>query len=213
MVVKVDDVTCKGRTYKGVFFNVSWASKTILAPLCYVTVVSEGSASDIFDLMTTRSLSSPDGSKGSGADAHDVTVDDEDGEEIDATIIHPLGSRAEDIQMVRSQGLEVDDDNEPPQKIFQPLARSHSQQTSTLGSHGDGMGSIRERLSSRQKRMHHLIMIGHPLENHILTFFSSYFPSHGFLVVAWRQHQTETLTMMANPSSMEKFGGILACGF
>ncbi len=66
--------------------------------------------------MTTRSPSSLSGSQGSGADAPDVTADNEDGKEIDATIFHQQGTRAENIQMVRSQGLEVDNNNEPAQE-------------------------------------------------------------------------------------------------
>ncbi len=100
-----------------------------------------------------------------------------------------------------------------PQKIFRPKVRSHLWQISTLGSHDDGMGSIRERLSFRQERKHYSRMIGGLLENLTLKFFWSSFPSRGCLIVAWRQHQKQSLTMVANPLSKENFWGTSASGF
>ncbi len=63
-------------------------------PLCYAIIFSEGSAFDLFDLLTTRSPSSCGGFQCNGADAHNMTADDEDGEEIDATIFHIIGIKS-----------------------------------------------------------------------------------------------------------------------
>ena len=47
-------------------------------------------------------------------DSSDVAIEQNDGvgEEI-SEIVFRAGNRTEDIQMVRAQGLDVDDDNEP----------------------------------------------------------------------------------------------------
>ncbi len=52
---------------------------------------------------------SPSSSQGTLADG-------EDEEGIDDAVFHPTGNCAEDIALVRNQGLEVDDHNEPAPK-------------------------------------------------------------------------------------------------
>ncbi len=49
VALRLDDGTRKGRTYKAVFFSVSWTDETLYVPKQYVTVISEGSLSEFFD--------------------------------------------------------------------------------------------------------------------------------------------------------------------
>ncbi len=79
----------------------------------YVTVISQGSPPEFFP--HTLNPPSPSGSQGSSGGTGE-TADDEDKEQIDKVVFHPTGSHAKDILLVRNQGLEVDDDNEPAPK-------------------------------------------------------------------------------------------------
>ncbi len=109
MALRVDYITGKGRKYKAVFFSASWTEETLYVPKRYVIVLSEGSPSEFFE----NNPPSPSSSQGSSGGLDMTAPDDEDEEQIDEVVFCPTGSHAEDILLVRNQGLEVDDDNEP----------------------------------------------------------------------------------------------------
>ncbi len=110
--VRLDEVTRKSKTTWQYFSLPHGQPRQSIAP----NIMKEGPANLIFDL-TRSSASSPDGSQGSTSQFSYA-----DGEEpIDESVFHPTGNQAEDIELVRNQGLEVDDDNQPaPENVPEP---------------------------------------------------------------------------------------------
>lgn len=202
VAVKDDDVTCKGNIYKRVFFNACWTLEPIWAPLHYVTVVSNGSETDFFELTTSRSPSSPSGSQDSDADNQNWY-----------DYFQSVGiknQRYSDSEKVK--GLEVTMMLNLPQKKFWSKLRFHLWQISTLGIHRGGMELIRERLSFRQK--------GCIIQEWVVACwkiihgsFFKLFPIKLLFDCCMEAMSKQSSTKVANTFSEENFCDRLACGF
>ncbi len=165
-----------------------WTSNYIYAAKHYVTVLREGPPALFFDQPSNPA--SPASSR--GEESHDVSENNDDAGEIelDSSIFHPTGSRAEDVALVRNQGLEVDDDNEPaPENIPTNYANEVPLTTSLYPGQRWGWDGIDQREVAIQTKN------GAGFENGwspagkswMEVFFICFLP-FGCLIVAWLRH-------------------------
>lgn len=94
--------SCNGNNFIGTFLShpLFNGNEDIYIAKRFCIIWQEGNPSGFFDFMNpenTMVQSNPE---------------DEDCEKIDATVVH-AGNRAEDITVIRNQGIVVDDNNEP----------------------------------------------------------------------------------------------------
>ncbi len=131
----------------------------------YVVVLEEGDPAVYFDGEVTKHSGNEEFENSN----NNTNVNAEAGGEIiDESIFHPTGSQAKDIDLVRNQGFEVDDDNEPTPKII-PANSTLEKSSSTTINPGQIWGwdviNQHEILVSTIK-MQPFKMIGRHLERH-----------------------------------------------
>ena len=109
ITVKKDDVICGGRVMQMIFFtSATVPNESLFASPGFVKVIEEGDKADYFEPSATRA-STPAPVPG----AHEPA----EGELLDEAVFFS-NNTAEDIAIVRNQGLYVDDDNAPaPENI------------------------------------------------------------------------------------------------
>lgn len=114
VAVRHEQITRRGLTYEAVFFtSESIPGIELSAARRFVIVNQQGPEEGLWD--TTPASNPPAGVVGGNSISIPVAIDD--------AIFHSSGSRAEDIAMVRNQGFDVDDDDEPvPENIPPPDA-------------------------------------------------------------------------------------------
>lgn len=105
LVTRKGPVTRRGRSYVGVFFDhPQFEGKEIYCAARYANPVTEGDPTQFFDTPSAE-VPAPSGNP-------------EPRNEIQPEVLR-AGNNSEDIAMVRGQGLDVDDDNEPaPENVL-----------------------------------------------------------------------------------------------
>eukprot|EP00956_Cyclotella_meneghiniana_P035815 scaffold118478_cov62-Cyclotella_meneghiniana.AAC.8 len=105
IATKKATVTRKGKTYVAVFFeHVRFEGQEIYCALRYANQTAEGEPINFFDTAAAADVPAP-------------SVTAEPRNIIDSEVLR-AGNNAEDIALVRAQGHDVDDDNEPaPENI------------------------------------------------------------------------------------------------
>ncbi len=105
VATKIEAVTRQGRTYQAVFFSSEeFPGEELFCALHYCHVFEEGPPENFFD--ANEEDAEPGDVAPPAVPVEEVAV------ELDPAVF-AAGNHAEDIEFVRNQGLEVDDDNEP----------------------------------------------------------------------------------------------------
>ena len=171
-----------------------WPNKELYCVKRWVKVMSEGSPSDFFD---TVEATVPE----EGVPPNSIDEDDET-DRIPDAVFQMNGANAEDIAMVRSLGLGVDDDNEPsPENI--PTDAPPEDTNESWGWNGVDERQKANVMDVKPKLMHGLDEINSALPSTMLV--------HLFLVLFPRDY-LENIVLRATNENIEDENGEVTFG-